>query len=421
MSRRGPVLVVLVVLFVGAIAFGAAMDARDTAESTGATLPLPASGPDSTDPDSTDPVLTEPTQTTGPATTAPTSTAPVEEFTPLPPDGKSSAERRLALVQTVRDPQLQPKSVVHSGNGLFFAQNMMYRHNVSVYDRSGTLVSAIDDTVDLAAYDLEPRTVAQGSPVEVSFTSDGAFAYVSNYKMYGSGFNPVADDECGRGNWDESFVYRIDVGRMAIDQVIRVGAVPKYLQVSPDDRWVVVSNWCSYDVSIIDTAAAREVRRIEVGFHPRGIAITRDGSRAYVSVMGEGRIVSIALGSFAVGEVPNAGGSPRHLVLSPDDRTLYVSNNLQGQVRKIDLRTGTVGGIVATGTQPRTMVLADDGASLFVVNYRDDVLSKVRTSDMKVIQEIGTGDRPVGVTYDPATRRVWVANYAGSISVYEDS
>jgi DNA-binding beta-propeller fold protein YncE len=45
---------------------------------------------------------------------------------------------------------------------------------------------------------------------------------------------------------------------------------------------------------------------------------------------------------------------------------------------------------------------------------------KVRTSDMQVIQTIKTGHHPVGITYDAQMRRAWVANYSGSLSIFED-
>ena len=87
----------------------------------------------------------------------------------------------------------------------------------------------------------------------------------------------------------------------------------------------------------------------------------------------------------------------------------------------LDLATGTVAGEVGTGEQPRSMVLAEDGASLYVVNYVDGTVSKVRTADMVVLQAEHSGVHPVGITYDAATRRIWVANYAGSLSVFQDT
>ena len=90
----------------------------------------------------------------------------------VPDDGKSSADRVLVDAFTVQDADLQPKSIVASGDGLFFAQNMMYRHNVAIYDRAGNKLATIPDEVDLAAFGIDDGVV-QGSPVEAAFTPDG--------------------------------------------------------------------------------------------------------------------------------------------------------------------------------------------------------------------------------------------------------
>ena len=377
--------------------------------------PLPTGAPAAT-------TVEEPAAAAAP-TAVPTTTVPTTTTTLVPPDGRPAIERELALVQKVSNDDLQPKSIVHSGNGLFFAQNMMYRHNVSVFDRSGTLVAQIDDAVDLRAFGLDPSPRAakvKGSPVEAAFTADGRYAYVSNYKMYGKGWNPVADDTCQGRNWDPSFVYRIDTTTFTIDQVIQVGAVPKFLAVSPDGKWLVVSNWCSLDVSIVDTATGLDVKRVDVGLHPRGIAITGDSSTAFVAVMGGAKIVAISLVDFSTRIIDSAGPTPRHLVLSPDDTVLYVTNNLAGTVRSIDVASGKLLKSTRSGTQPRSMSISEDGSSLYVVNYEDAALTKIDTSSMKVVQSIATGYHPVGITYDAAARRVWVANYAGSLWIYED-
>ena len=85
---------------------------------------------------------------------------------PAAADGKRSDERRLVNQFVVENADLQPKSVVASGNGLFFAQNMMYRHNVMVFDRDGQVVATIPDTVNLADYGVAGGVTAKGSPVE---------------------------------------------------------------------------------------------------------------------------------------------------------------------------------------------------------------------------------------------------------------
>ena len=105
----------------------------------------------------------------------------------------------------------------------------------------------------------------------------------------------------------------------------------------------------------------------------------------------------------------------------PSGGTLYVSNNLVDSIRRVNLVTGAVR-TLRTGVQPRSMVLSEDGASLFVVNYVSGTLSKVRTADFVEVQRVKTGGvHPVGVTYDPGTHRVWVANYRGSIAIFQDA
>ncbi len=72
--------------------------------------------------------------------------------------------------------------------------------------------------------------------------------------MYGKGFNREGTDKCNPGNnYDRSFIYRIDTQSWSIDAAYKVGVVPKVVEVSPDNKYVLVSNWCSYDLSIIST------------------------------------------------------------------------------------------------------------------------------------------------------------------------
>ena len=264
---------------------------------------------------------------------------------------------------------------------------MMYRHNVTVLDRTGSIVARINDRVDLRNFGIDSgkrAAVVKGSPVEAAFTSDGRYAYVSNYKMYGDGWNPTADDDCQGRNWDPSYVYRIDATTFAIDQVIPVGSVPKFLAVTPDDSTLIVSNWCSLDVSIIDLATGSEKGRVEVGLHPRGIAVARDSSVAYVAVMGGAKIVGINLADLSTRIIDSAGPTPRHLVLSPNGEILYVTNNLVGTVREIDIASGKLLRSVRSGNEPRSMSISEDGTSLYVVNY---VTFDYRHEDLIVMNE----------------------------------
>lgn len=356
--------------------------------------------------------------TAAPTTKAATTTVPT---TAAPPTVPSSA-KTLRLATTVTG-HISPKSVVASGAGLVFAQNMMYTHTITVYDRDGKLLQTIPDTVRLSdlGFPLLPNTL-KGAPVEAAFTPDHRFAYVSNYSMYGPGFTHPGDDTCSPSSGiDQSFVYRVDTTSFAIDKAIAVGSVPKYVAVTPDGRHALVSNWCSYDLSVIDTASSTETARVKLGAYPRGIVVDPASTTAYVAVMGSFDIAKVSLADSTVSWIRRVGNAPRHLALDPSGAFLYATLNGEGRVAKIDVATGAVVAKVATGSAPRSMAIAPDGQSLYVVNYNSGTVTKVATSDLRVLQTVRTPTHPIGITYEPAAGRVWVACYSGAILVYDDA
>ena len=93
--------------------------------------------------------------------------------------------------------------------------------------------------------------------------------------MYGAGFGPEGLDSAPAGDGtDTSFVYRVDTRRCAIDKVIPVGAVPKYVAVTPGRQDRARDNWCTCDLSVIDVATPTEVTAHPArARYPRGIAV----------------------------------------------------------------------------------------------------------------------------------------------------
>jgi len=357
-----------------------------------------------------------------PSTTSPTLAPTTAAPTPAPTrfvetPGPAGLGRLTTIIGNI-----SPKSVVASGTGLVFAQNMIYSHTVTVYDRDFNLVKTIADGVDLAAFGIGGHPgISKGGPVEAAFTPDKKYAYVSNYSMYGSGWTEEGHDECSPGSgYDTSTVYRINVATLTIDQVIPVGVVPKYLEVTPDGTQLLVSNWCSYSVSAIDTASGKETHRISVGAYPRGIAISPDSTVGYIAIMGGAAVAKLDLRTYEKTMIKGVGASPRHLVLDKTGGNLYITLNAAGGVVKLDLSTGTVVAKCPTGEDPRSMAASADGQFLYVVNYFASSMTKIRTADFAPVQTVSTNEHPIGITVDEGTGRVWVADYGGTIEVFAD-
>jgi len=327
---------------------------------------------------------------------------------------------RLRLRTTITG-QISPKSVAASGNGLVTAQNMMYTHTVTAYDaRTMKLKATIPDSVNLARFGIKGHPgVSRGAPVEAAFSPGGLYGYVSNYAMYGRGFGPEGKDTCTPSSGtDRSFAYRINLESMAIDKVYPVGAVPKVVAVTPDGGRVLVTNWCSWDMTVIDAATGKILRTVPMGAYPRGIAVSKDGRFALVAIMGSNHLLRVDLRNYRTRQIA-VGSGPRAVALSNDGRTAYVTLNAEGRVASVNLRTGAVAR-VSTGNAPRSLARSADGSALYVVNYESGSISKLRARNMRVIQTINACQHPIGITYEPVTRRVWVACYGGAILVFDD-
>jgi DNA-binding beta-propeller fold protein YncE len=317
---------------------------------------------------------------------------------------------------------LAPKSIVHNGHGIFFAQNMMYEHTISVFDRENGLVKTISDSIRLSDFGYKRfKDTVIGAPCEAATTHNGRFFWVANYAMYGTGFDSIADDECvPNGGYDSSFVFKISSKTLEIKNAIKVGCVPKFLQVYKDSL-LLVSNWCSGNVSVISLITEKVIRDYDVKMYPRGIAFDPASETAYIAQMGTYEIAKINLSTHIFDSIVIPGRSPRHLCIDTENRLLYASLNGSGLVAKIDLETDSTIATVATGRAPRSMVLSADGKYLYVVNYYSNNFSKVRTSDFKVLESKTTEPKPIGITFDDETKNVWVSCYEGYVQVFKDN
>ena len=338
--------------------------------------------------------------------------------------GPTAQTKPVRVLRLGGDGSLASKSVVASVRGQVFAQNMMYHHTISVFGPDGALLTTIPDGVDLSSFGVEGHPgVTRGAPVEMAFSPDGMTAWVSNYAMYGQGFLPEGSDNCqGPQGQSNSYVYEVDTNNYKIKRVVEVGAIPKYVAMSHDGSTVLVTNWCSWDISVIDTKTATKVATIPTGGrYPRGIAITPDDKTAFVALMGSSKIIAVDLATKQVRDFAVTGSRTRHLVMSPDGKTLYATDSGDNDVTEVDVATGTVGRSARVGAEPRSMAISPDGEALYVVDYNAATMTKVRTSDMQAIFTVPTDANPIGITYEPTLKRVWVACYGGTILVYDDT
>lgn len=322
---------------------------------------------------------------------------------------------------TITEPVISPKSIVSNGEGLAIANNMMYQHTVTIYDtESQELVQELPDTISPEEFGVEgyPETVS-GAPVEAVWTDDGEYAYVSQYHLDGMGAD--AYDDCRNGDAvAPSAVFRYSAEAQEWDQFIEVGRVPKFVELTPDESRLLVTNWCDFDLSVIDTETGEEEMRVPLSSQPRGIAAMPDNETVYVTAMYANELWEVDLESGEAEVIYSAAEFPRHLVLSPDSDVLYVTFAHSDLLVAFDTETNEVIDSTSTGREPRTMAISADGTALYVVNYFENTVSKFDAETLEEIDRQATDPQPIGVTYDQPSGSVWVASYAGSLNIYDD-
>ncbi len=141
------------------------------------------------------------------------------------------------------------------------------------------------------------------------------------------------------------------------------------LALSADDSLLAVANPDTNSITLFDVRTASSVRlaEIRVGNEPNGVALSPDGSRAYVANTVSGTVTVLTLDPTnpnygTVATNITVGTEPYGLALTPGGRKLYVANARSNSVSVIDTSTNQVIGTIANaGPEPRGLAITNSG------------------------------------------------------------
>lgn len=336
---------------------------------------------------------------------------------PLPPETGED----LKLLKVMHAPA-GPNSITYSGRGLFVVTQKGEEYRMSVWDRRFAELGQVSARVRFSDYnELGYTGWHVGAPVFATMDPDGKHAYVVNRSMAGAGFASAGNLPCDPGqNADPSYLFRLDLQRLEVDRVSRVGSQPRHAVATPDGKLVLVTNWCSGDLSVVDTELGVEIKRVALSEHPLGLAVDQKSRYAYVTVSSEGRLAVVRLADFSLRWINGLGAAPTQVCTGPSGRYLYLILGQEGAIAKFDLVKETIVSRLSLGKQPHQMILSPDGAYLYSIDFQGATLSKIATQSLQLIQTVPTRQRPQGIAFDPVTHQIWVACASGSIMVFED-
>src|SRR5271157_2903138 len=305
---------------------------------------------------------------------------------------------------------------VNAGYGTFESQ---YEQSLAVLDtQTGALADFPDNRTPLNA----KQTLYSG----LAFSRDGNHVYAS----MGSTSDPLGDgtDRTGSG----VAVYSFIAGKIAPERFINLplqqlapGRKTKLIGGVEGDKgvpfpaaiavvghagaeWLLVADNLSDDVLLLDTATGKIEDRFDLAendavpsTYPIALAVTKDGTRAFVALWNASEIVELDLIKIAVRrkltllKPPNPvalGTHPCALEFSPDGRTLYVALANRDAVAAVNVSAGhfSVKGYFDTrlpgqsyfGAEPVALALNASGNRLYVANMASDAVAVLDTTKL---------------------------------------
>lgn len=181
---------------------------------------------------------------------------------------------------------------------------------------------------------------------------------------------------------------------------VRAPFSPTALAATPDGGTLFIAGATANSIAVFDLKAGSIRGEIAVPASPSGVAVSRDGSRLYVTCAAPAStvcVVDVAAGR-VMARIPT-GHTAMSPVLSPDGAMLYVCNRFDSAVAFIDLRRRQEAGRIAVAREPISLALTPDGKFLLAAHhlhhgranadYVAASVSVIETATRKVVKEIG--------------------------------
>lgn len=310
-------------------------------------------------------------------------------------------------------------------------------------------------------------TIATGGyPAGIAISPDGTRAYVANLTTSSV---TVIDVDPNSATYNQVVDTNTTVTGV---QNIQVGNSPVGVAITPDGKRLYVTNAGSNSVSVIDIApgspnrykaidtdgvAANGITNIPVGNSPKEIAISPDGTRAYVANAGSSTVTVIDIdptsanynkvidadsSTPAVDAIP-VGSGPYAVSVTPNGQQLYVTNITSTSVTVVDVEAGSptryqvvdANGAaagkdiaLATSANPNGVAFSPDGTRAYVTNTNLDSVTVIDIAPgsptryqiidtnpaTPAVDNIPVGDAPVGIKISADGTRAYLVNSLGN-------
>lgn len=164
---------------------------------------------------------------------------------------------------------------------------------------------------------------------------------------------------------------------LALNKDLPTPAKPKYLSPtdlvpSLDKKKLYVAEQTSKTIAVVNIETKSVVKRIQLPNEPSGIAVSKDGSKLYVTITSErwpeGYVCVVDESSGKIDRKIKVGHSPRCPVLSPNGERLYVCNQYNDDISVVNIASGKEDKKIKVVREPYSARVTPDEKILVVAN-----------------------------------------------------
>jgi YVTN family beta-propeller protein len=228
------------------------------------------------------------------------------------------------------------------------------------------------------------------------------------------------------GNKSGDTLWALDLAGGGRTAVFDTGIGPHEVEISPDGRYAVVSNYGNRaapgnSLTVIDWPAGKVARIVNLGAdsQPHGMAFLPNGRLAVTTEGSDHVLVVDVQRGEVLQRIPVGEGVAHMVAVSGEGQVAWVTNISAGTLEKVDLEAGKVVGAVRTGAGAEGVGVAREGREVWVTNRADDTVSVVDAGSLEILATLASAGFPIRVAMTPDGRHALVTNArAATLSVF---
>lgn len=204
----------------------------------------------------------------------------------------------------------------------------------------------------------------------------------------------------------------VDLPKKHFVRKLKAGSDPEQFALSKDGTRLYISNEDVATASILNIGSGKVEQIVPVHLEPEGVGTTPDGKFFYVTCENDGEIFVVDTQDYQARAHFNVGGRPRSVDFLPDSTRAFIPSESAGEVHLIDCGKFEVLKTIQLpkGCRPMCIKVLPGGNKVYVSTGRAGSVCVLDPITLELLATIKVGPRPWGIAFSPDAKYLFTAN-----------